>query len=56
MQILIATTLVAAFFAGFGYMQRLAAKCPGESTCDGKARSAGCSACDLAGEEQEHDA
>ena len=50
MQILIATTLVAAFFAGFGYMQRLASRCPGEATCDGSQRSAGCGACDLAKE------
>jgi hypothetical protein len=50
MQILIAITLVAAFFAGFGYMQRLAAKCPGEASCDGQQRSAGCGACDLARE------
>ena len=45
---LYATVLLAAFFAGFGYMQRLASRCPGKRACDGEPRAAGCGACDLA--------
>ena len=48
MNALFAIVILAAFFAGFGYMQLLASRCPGKQTCDGEPRSAGCSACGLA--------
>jgi len=44
MHALVAMALVAGFFAGFGYMQHLAGRCPGEDRCHG-AVGAGCGAC-----------